>query len=860
MILNFLQTRDPPILPSLHKLPDRKIDQETGKPSLSSFADNLDTLRGYGKKNEESIAQLLFHFFRLYGHEIDYEKVAISVRQGTRIKREEKNWHPGGGQKEGVNRLCVEEPFSTDRNLGNSADDYAWRGIHLEIRRAFELLADGQQLEKTCEQYEFPAQEPTSSIFKKPQSQKATITSSVPSRNGRGGLNHRGGRGGFSSRNQNGTGRRSSGSNSYLQGRPPFLHSPPIPASAGPEYFAFPRAMHDQLQLHDQLAQQYHMLEMQSNSLRAQLAAQQHAHQTNQVRAAQMHAHAVAQAQAQNRGPSSVSGSPQKQSYVNGGSSPRMGELGMLPNSLPQGFLYHYHPAYYNNAQQAQDGGSQDGSRTNPSSPSLTNSIPGLRRQIHRPSNASETSSLRSHSQPPRGVTQQPIPVGYQAVQQYFDPGTATFAGYPIARSTPQDIPNPQATSDAQVNPYINHPEPVLSEPPAVLPQASPPKEYAGYYVAEQSQARQLQDYVVGPIPTFSELAQRRRRVSPEITQPLLNTALRRVSRSPSPLGGHMRSYSHGVKELVLPTHEQRKARMDSVRPPMDNGPIIVNGSYPTPPREPRMRSDTVESLPPDISNAPGLGIFSNHQAIHQIHELQARQQMVLEEMQRQKMAAVEAMAPTIANGSTRSSPSVETNGLTRVPSEGQQPFPSLPEGWVNYEASNGQKNNNHVEELSPLSGVLQHTPTLYHRWTQRTHNEHILKRFSQPARCRSCHPCSKRAHLLLPQVVQMIPARSSTVQRRKLKIITSSIAVLRIRLRQTTARRIVMGSRKAKHRVTRMAADLLGLATIAHGSNLRTVTARRPRRRRHRSRRPPANHSLLMQPIEREARRGTYG
>jgi hypothetical protein len=700
MILNFLQTRDPPILPSLHKLPNRRIDQETGKPSLSSFADDLDALQDFGKANEESIGGLLFHFFRLYGHEVDYEKVVVSVRQGDRIKREEKNWHPGGGQKEGVNRLCVEEPFSTDRNLGNSADDYAWRGIHLEIRRAFDLVADGQQLEKACEQYEFPAQEQTSSIFKKPQSQKATITSSVPARSGRGGLNHRGGRGGFNSRNQNGSGRRSSGSNSYLQGRPAFLHSPPIPTSAGPEYFSFPRGMHDQLQLHDQLAQQYHMLEMQSNTLRAHLAAQQHAHQSNQVRAAQMHAHAVAQAQAQNRGPNTANGSPQKPQYVNGGSSPRLAELGIPPSTFPPGFLYQY-PGYYN-AAQSQDTASQDGSRTNPSSPSLSSSIPGLRRQIHRASNASDTGSLRSHSQPPRGVAPQPVPVGYQTGPQYFDPTTATFAGYPIARSTPQDIPVPHLTSDAQYSPLSgNHPEPVMPEAPPPQPENSASKEFAGYHAAEQPQPRQLQDYVVGPIPSFSELVQRRRRVSPEITQPLLNTALRRVSRSPSPLGGHMRSYSTGVQEPNVPVNDQRKARVDSVRPPMDSGPVIVNGSYPTPPREPRIRSDTIESLPPDLSKTPGLGIFSNQQAMHQINELQARQQIVLEEMQRQKAAAVEAMSPAIVNGSTKNSSPADTNGLTRVPSEGQQPFPALPEGWMNYETTNGQ-NNIQSEDISP--------------------------------------------------------------------------------------------------------------------------------------------------------------
>lgn len=699
MILNFLQTRDPPILPSLHKLPERLIDKGTGKSSLSSFADDVEKLQGFGKGNTETLGQLLFHFFRLYGHEVDYEKVVISVRQGSRMTREEKNWHTDGGQREGGNRLCVEEPFSTDRNLGNSADDYAWRGIHLEIRRAFDLLEDGQQLEKACEQYEFPAQEQSSFIFKKPTSQKATITSSVPTRNGRGGSNHRGGRGGFSSRNPN-SGRRSSGSNSYIQPRPPFLHSPPIPASPGPEYFTFPRSMNDPMQLHDQLAQQYQMLEMQSNSLRAQLAAQQQAQQAHQVRAAQMHAHAVAQAQAQNRGQNGVSGSPQKSPYINGNASPRLGELGIAPSSLPQGFLYHY-PGFFN---PSQDAASQDVPRTNPSSPSLANSNPNLRRQIHRPSNASDTASLRSHSQPPRGGIPQPIHVGYPI--QFFDPATATFAGYPIARSTPQDSQPQQPAPKAQRSPPTNPTEPKKAVAVQKPPEIATPKDYVGYYVADPPAPapapRQLQDYAVGPIPSFSELAHRRRRVSPEIMQPLLNTALRRVSRSPSPLGGHVRGYSTSGQDPNAQFDEQRKTRLDSVRPQQDMGPIIVNGSFPTPPREPRDRRDTVESLPPDLAKNPGLGIYTaNQHAVYQINEIQARQQMVYEEMQRQKTAVAESMSPTIVNGSTKRDSSAESNGLSRVPSEGQQPFPMLPDGWMNYDMSNGH-GGNHVEEVSP--------------------------------------------------------------------------------------------------------------------------------------------------------------
>ena len=658
------------------------MDKATGQPSLSSFADDVESLRGFGAKHTQSLGYLLFHFFRLYAHEVDYENEAISVRQGKRIKRAEKGWHPGGGQKEGVNRLCVEEPFNTDRNLGNSADGYAWRGIHMELRRAFDLLAGGQQLEKACEQFEYPPEEKSNSIFKKPQSQKATITPSVTIRNGRGGSNHRGGRGGFNLRGQHGGSRRSSGSSTYGQGRPQFLHSPPVPASAGPEYFSFQRGLNDQL--HDQLYQQYQILEMQSNSLRAQLAAQQQAQQAHHVRAVQMHAHAVAQAQAQNRAPNSTSGSPQKSAYING-HSPRLAELGIPPNALPQGFLYHY-PGYYNPSTQ-DPSGSQDGPRTNPSSPSLSNSLPGVRRGIHRVSNASETNSSRSHSQPPRGMAQQPVIVGYPPMPQFIDP--STFAGYPIARSTQEGSPTP-AVQEPQSIAQPTMPEPVLPVETSISTDTTENN------VAEKQQARSLQDYAVSQIPSFSELAQRRRRVSPEVTQPLLNTAFRRMSRSPSPLGGHMRSYSTGVNQPKVPVVEQRQARLDTLRPPVDNGPIIVNGSFPM---QPRHRSDTAEAIPPEMANVSALGMYANNQAIHQINELQARQRMVLEEMQRQK--AAENMGPQIANGSMRSSPPVDPNGLTRVPSGCQQPFPALPEGWMNYDPSNGQ-HESRSEDVSP--------------------------------------------------------------------------------------------------------------------------------------------------------------
>ena len=689
MILNFLQTRDPPIIPALHNEPHRLTPG-------SEFADDLSKLKGYGIENKESLGQLLFHFFRRYGHEIDYEKQVISVRQGRLITRDEKNWHLAGLTKEARNRLCVEEPFNTERNLGNSADDFAWRGIHLEIRRAFDLLANGGQLDKACEQYEFPPEEKVH--FEKPKSTKPTLTQIAPSnRGGRGGPNHRGGRGNFGQKGNYGR-RSSNGASSFGPNRPPFLHSPPLSTIPGQEYFS--RGLNEQL--HDQLYQQYQFLEMQSNTLRAQLAAQQRAQQQAQHQAAQMHAQAVAHAQAQahNRGPSSTNGSPQKSPYINGGrSSPRLADLGIPPNAFPPGFLYPY-PGLFDPTLGTAPG-SQDGARTNPSSPSLTNSIPGVRRSVHRSSNASDTASIRSQSQPARGGPQQPVLQGFPPIPQYFDP--SSFAGYPIARST-QEIPTSQPATEVPFSPPPIHPEPISAD-------HGTPKEYVGYYVAEQPSVRtQLQDYAVAQIPSFSELAQRRRRVSPEVTQPLLNTALRRVSRSPSPLSGHMRSYSTGVAPPTQ-NNQPRKDRIDSTRPSDDIGPVIVNGSFPNISRESRHRSETIDAIPPTINLVdPGLGLYVNTGDQYNIPIAEQHQQIIMDEIHRQN--AAERMRANIANGSLHTTSAGETNGLVRVSSGGKQPFPILTD-WSGHNLQNGDKSSRSIEvsPTRPLSQQFRNMP-----------------------------------------------------------------------------------------------------------------------------------------------------
>ncbi|KAJ6446984.1 PAP/25A associated domain-containingfamily [Purpureocillium lavendulum] len=186
LIIAFLQLREPAVLPALHQLP-YKIPKTDG--SVSEFADNLKKIRGFGNKNKSTVPELLFQFFRFYAHEFDYDKHALSVRQGKLITKVEKKWN-----YQLNNSLCVEEPFNVSRNLGNTADEYSFRGLHLELRRAFDLISEAK-LNEACELYVFPKEEER--VWTRPpqQSRPVLLRSSSQTHSGRGGRGgHRGGR------------------------------------------------------------------------------------------------------------------------------------------------------------------------------------------------------------------------------------------------------------------------------------------------------------------------------------------------------------------------------------------------------------------------------------------------------------------------------------------------------------------------------------------------------------------------------------------------------------------------------------------------------------------------------------------
>ncbi|EPX71564.1 poly(A) polymerase Cid11 [Schizosaccharomyces octosporus yFS286] len=149
MIVNFLQTRNPRLLPSMMEL-------NSGQKNNVKFTTDL---RGFQKDshlNKASLGDLLVDFFRYYGFVYDYKESVVSVRSGSLISKRAKGWNMDMN-----NSLCVEEPFNTSRNLANTADDTSVRGLQSEFQRAFHVLNGYpafQALSNLNEEFQFPSE------------------------------------------------------------------------------------------------------------------------------------------------------------------------------------------------------------------------------------------------------------------------------------------------------------------------------------------------------------------------------------------------------------------------------------------------------------------------------------------------------------------------------------------------------------------------------------------------------------------------------------------------------------------------------------------------------------------------------
>ncbi|KAF2400989.1 hypothetical protein EJ06DRAFT_521635 [Trichodelitschia bisporula] len=552
MILNFLQTRDPPILPALHQMPHKNYIAQDG--SESGFADDLEVLSGFGSKNTETIGELLFAFFRRYGYEIDYAEYVVSVRHGRLLSRKEKSWEITS--KEGQWRLCVEEPFNTTRNLGNSADSTAFRGIHLEIRNAFQLISEAK-LGKCCELYTFPPEEKP--FFKKPNPGPKPVLSSIPAAPSHGRRNGGNGVSAPTSRNTRMNGGQRGNGNYRRASSAGWRNASFVPNNG------FPYSSADYAALQDQIYLQSQMYNFQIEQIRARMVGMaayqsqvQAAEQVRNVAAATAHAHSVVQGSSRdiNSGRDASREGPSDPHFMNGN------------HSVPYAS---YLPQFPHDASMMGHSASQEGSRTNPSSPSLTPAMTA-RRGLQRSSvsNGTQSGSLRSQSQPARSVPQQVLFPGYPQpppIETPVAPWLMAARGFRDV-STPGNTDLPVA-HESHLNSGV------------ITSGEGSPKEYLGYEVSPAPISSGL------TTPAYGDYTSRKG--SADLNLP---PHFSQLSRSPSPLG-HQRTYStplhtpnngamsHAVNSVPI---EQTQA----AHPPSageyvarSSAPLVVNGSNP---------------------------------------------------------------------------------------------------------------------------------------------------------------------------------------------------------------------------------------------------------------------------------------
>ncbi|RDW62147.1 hypothetical protein BP6252_11580 [Coleophoma cylindrospora] len=551
MIINFLQTRDPPVLPALHQRPHLKLPSKDGHES--EFADDVEALKDLGQKNTETLGELLFHFFRFYGHEFDYDELVVSVRSGKQITKAEKNWTIGTNNL----NLCVEEPFNVGRNLGNTADDTSFRGIHLELRRAFDLISEAK-LRESCEKYEFPKEEEKEKFYERRPAKTPVVVSRSASQSNRGGRNsHRGRHSNQHGRNSNN--RRSSGG--AFDNNPGYISLPSNHLIAQEQWLQ----QQAQAQLHNELYTKYTVLQQEEIRLRQYQAYQQ------QQAAQQAQAQAFAQQNSK-----SQSRTPQQNPDRS-----RTTSIDQPPLTAPIRPEMYFYPLQY---QQGPPIYAYQGPSTNPPSPSMSSAPPELRRSAHRstvtngssPGTAQSSSAMRSHSQPATRSGASPLAVPRGSMQdQMHGLGLYQTMQYTNGHQVPTFVTDENVdTSPARSIPAMR------AEDPA-------PKEYVGYYVNNSNGTfprRQPQSSLA--IPAFGDLNQTRRRLSTDQFPQSVLDRINRTSRSPSPLGDGRRDRSSSVDTSLIGTpastaapQHQHNVSSSNLRALNGQGPLVVNGS-----------------------------------------------------------------------------------------------------------------------------------------------------------------------------------------------------------------------------------------------------------------------------------------
>ncbi|KAF9945465.1 hypothetical protein BGZ72_001313 [Mortierella alpina] len=115
MLITYLQTRSPPVLPLLQQQVQSKMTGEFVDGVNCSFDTHWHPYMEVAQQNKSSSGDLLVGFLRYFGHEFDYSTMEVNPRLGQlRRKPARAKWARGGS---GRVEFWVMDPFLVKRNV-----------------------------------------------------------------------------------------------------------------------------------------------------------------------------------------------------------------------------------------------------------------------------------------------------------------------------------------------------------------------------------------------------------------------------------------------------------------------------------------------------------------------------------------------------------------------------------------------------------------------------------------------------------------------------------------------------------------------------------------------------------------------
>jgi DNA polymerase sigma len=176
MIIHFLQSRSPPILPCLQRIGDPPFTPTIVEGVDVSFFKSIEELHRYNfnaSANIEKLDELLIAFFRYYATEYNYTSSIISIRHGGLLLKSQEGWLNDGSESR--HYLYIEDPFDVTHNLGRVVTQVGFCMIQEEFMRAHKMLSNHQSLADLCQSTKMEYMTMVSTILRDGISQRRHI-------------------------------------------------------------------------------------------------------------------------------------------------------------------------------------------------------------------------------------------------------------------------------------------------------------------------------------------------------------------------------------------------------------------------------------------------------------------------------------------------------------------------------------------------------------------------------------------------------------------------------------------------------------------------------------------------------------